>query len=67
MTTIATVIDALQSLVNNPVAAAMVSELRKLIKIYLTAPVTKATSERSFSTLRRVKTYLRSTVSNKIR
>lgn len=63
MTTIATVIDALQSLENNPVAAAMVSQLMKLIKIYLTVPVTTATAERSFSTLRRIKSYLRSTMS----
>ena len=43
-------------------AAAMVSELRNLINIYLTVQVTTATSERSFSTLRRIKTYLCSTV-----
>lgn len=62
VTSMATVVDALQSLKNNPVAAAMVSELIKLVNIYLTVPVTTATSERSFSTLRRIKTYLRSTM-----
>lgn len=32
-----------------------------LLKIFVTIPVTTATTERSFSTLRRLKTYLRST------
>ena len=31
--------------------------------MYLTVPVTTATAERSFSALRRIKTYLRSTMS----
>ena len=34
----------------------------KLIKIHFTVPVSTATAERSFSTLRRIKTYLRSTM-----
>jgi len=33
----------------------------KLLKILITLPVTTATSERSFSTLKRLKTYLRNT------
>ena len=41
----------------------MFSELDKLLKIYFTIPITTATSERSFSVLRRVKTYLCSTMS----
>ncbi|ELT96985.1 hypothetical protein CAPTEDRAFT_145680, partial [Capitella teleta] len=32
-------------------------------RIYMTLPVTSATAERSFSALRRLKTYLRSTMS----
>lgn len=36
--------------------------ISKLLKIIATLPVTTATPERSFSTLRRLKTYLRSTM-----
>ena len=39
------------------------SEIFTLIKIANTIPVTSATAERTFSTLRRVKSYLRSTMS----
>lgn len=35
--------------------------VRKLLKIFTTLPVTTSSSERSFSTLRRLKTYLRNT------
>ncbi|MGL5904177.1 MAG: DUF4371 domain-containing protein, partial [Cetobacterium sp.] len=38
----------------------MLPELTKLVKLALTVPVTSSTSERSFSGLRRLKTYLRS-------
>ena len=41
----------------------MFSEIFKLLRIVLTIPVTTATAERSFSTLRRLKTFLRSTMS----
>ena len=57
ITRMSTIKDALQCL--DTVAAAMVSEVRTLVKMYLTVPVTAATSERRFSTLRRLKTYLR--------
>uniref|UniRef100_A0A147BCI9 Putative tick transposon n=1 Tax=Ixodes ricinus TaxID=34613 RepID=A0A147BCI9_IXORI len=40
----------------------LLPEMAKLIKIALTIPVTSCTSERSFSCLRRLKTYLRSTM-----
>ena len=36
------------------------SELQKLIKLFMTIPVSTASAERSFSALRRLKTYLRS-------
>ena len=36
--------------------------LRKLLAIFATFPVTTASSERSFSTMRRLMTYLRSTM-----
>ena len=41
----------------------MFSEVHKLLKIFYTIPVTTSTAERSFSALRRLKTYLRSTMS----
>ena len=46
-----------------PMAREMFSEVDKLLQIYLTIPVTTATAERSFSALRRIKTYLRLTMS----
>ena len=49
-----TIKDALQVL--DPLAAAMMSTVRTLTKIYLMVPVTTAMSERSF--LRRLKMYL---------
>jgi len=41
----------------------MLNELNKLLKIILTVPVSSCTAERSFSALRRLKTFLRSTMS----
>ena len=38
------------------------SQLCKLLRLVLVMPATNATSERSFSALRRIKTYLRSTM-----
>lgn len=40
----------------------LLPELAKLFCVALTIPVTTSTAERSFSTLRRLKTYLRSTM-----
>ena len=40
----------------NPSAKSMCSEM----KLYMTVPVTTATAARTFSTMRRIKTYLRS-------
>ena len=45
------------------VAKKMLSEVDILLRIYFTIPVTTATAERSFSCLRRLKTWLRSTMS----
>ena len=57
----------LQTLCNvfneKPISKALLREVHILLKIYLTVPVTTATAERSFSVLRRVKTYLRSSIS----
>jgi hypothetical protein len=41
----------------------MLSEVLKLLKIFYTIPVTTSSAERTFSALRRLKTYLRSTMS----
>jgi hypothetical protein len=40
----------------------MIPEIVKLLKIVMTIPVSTCTAERSFSALRRIKTYLRSTM-----
>ena len=42
----------------------LVAELIKLVKLVLIMPATNAVSERSFSFLKRFKTYLRSTTTN---
>ena len=47
---------------DNRAIRAMLSEVRKLLQLYLTVPVTSSTSERSFSALRQIKTYLRNTM-----
>ena len=41
----------------------MLSEVHNLLRLYLTVPITSATSERTFSALRRILTYLRSSMS----
>ena len=40
----------------------MLSEVDKLLKLYYTFPVTTASSERSFFSLHRIKTFLRTTM-----
>ena len=40
----------------------MLTEVHKLLMLYFIFPVTTSTAERSFSTLRRIKTFLRSTM-----
>ncbi|CAF1563499.1 unnamed protein product, partial [Didymodactylos carnosus] len=44
------------------VGKAMFCEFSTLIRLYLTIPVTTATAERSFSVMNRIKTYLRSSM-----
>lgn len=46
----------------SPIYKGMLSEVDKVLRTYLTFPVTSATAERSFSALRRIKTFLRSTM-----
>lgn len=43
----------------------MFTEVHKLLTIYLTVPMTSATAERTFPSLRRLKNYLRSTMTQK--
>ena len=57
----------LQGIINHlrglsPSQRELLSEVYKLLKLILVLPATNAISERSFSALRRVKTYLRSTM-----
>jgi len=47
---------------NSTFGKSMFAEIHKLLTIYLTVPMTSATAERSFSTLRRVKDYTRTTM-----
>ena len=42
----------------------MLCEVDKLLQIYFTFPVTSATAERAFSSLRRIKTFLRSSMTH---
>lgn len=46
-----------------PVLKRLLTEVHKIIRLYLTIPVTTATAERTFSAIRRIKTYLRVTMS----
>ena len=59
VTTVRTICDMMN---NTAISKVMFSEVDKLLKIYLTVPMTTATAERTFSTMRRIKTYLRSTM-----
>lgn len=57
--------DVVMFLKANPEIGNLISEFKNLIKILLTIPSTSCTNERSFSSLRRLKTYLRSTMTQK--
>ena len=52
------------ALTDNNLVKGMFSEVDKLLRLYFTFPVTSATAERSFSSLRLIKTYLRSTMTS---
>ena len=43
----------------------MLPEVHKLLRLYLTIPLTTATSERTFSAVRHVLTYKRATITQK--
>lgn len=57
-----TVCDAMNS---NSAYKSMLSEVHKLLRLYLTVPLTSSTSERTFSAMKRLLTYLRSTMTEK--
>ena len=61
VTTIRTLCDVLNA---SPIVKNLVSEVHSLLILilYITIPVTSATAERTFSVLRRLKSYLRSTM-----
>lgn len=58
VTNLSTVCDMMK---NSSIGKVMFSEVHQLIRLYLTVPMTSSTAERTFSTLRRLKNYLRST------
>ena len=62
VTSIHTICDAMNS---NSVYKQMLSMVHCLLRLDMTVPITSATSERSFSALRRLLTYLRSSMSEK--
>ncbi|XP_022168292.1 zinc finger MYM-type protein 1-like [Myzus persicae] len=64
ITSISDIINHLRNEYSN-VKDSLFSEITKLIKLILTIPASAATAERSFSALRRLKTYLRSTMTQK--
>ena len=49
----------------NPSYKVILSEIHKLLRLYLTVPITSATSERTFSVLKRLLVYLRSSMTEK--
>lgn len=54
--------EVIQFLKNNLEIIKLIIEVFKLLRIVLTIPVSNSTCERSFSVLRRLKTYLRSSM-----
>lgn len=59
---VACLMDVVVFLAKNSSVASLLPHFTKLIRLVLTVPHTTCTAERSFSTLRRLKTYLRSTM-----
>ena len=59
---VTSVVDVLQK---NLQMKTMLPELLKFVRLLLTIPISTSTAERSFSSLRRLKNYLRSTMTQK--
>jgi len=51
--------------VDSPTTRLLMSEVNTLLRIYYTLPVTSATAERTFSAMRRLKNYMRATMTQK--
>ena len=62
VSSIRTICDAMNT---QSVYKEMFTETHKLLRLYLTVPITSSTSERAFSTLRRILTYMRSSMTEK--
>ena len=62
VTSMRTICDAMNA---QTVYKTMLSEVHKQLRLYLTVPITTATSERTFSALRHVLPYLKSTMTEK--
>ena len=62
VTSVRTVCDAMNT---NSAYKSMLPEVHKLLRLYLTVPLTSSTSERMFSAMKRLLTYLRSTMTEK--
>ena len=56
-----TIADTMQQ---SEICKGMLTEIDKILKIYFTIPVTSATAERYFSALRRIKTFLRTSMTH---
>jgi len=63
VTSVRTICEAMNT--QSRVYKTMLSEIHKLLRLYLTIPITSATSERTFSALKHVLTYLRSSMSER--
>lgn len=59
VTKVGTICDVLNE---QPGIQKLLTEVHKLIKVYYTIPVTTASAERTFSALKRIKTYLRNSM-----
>lgn len=59
VTSLRTIADAMNQ---SEIYKRMLGEIDKVLKLYFTFPVTSSTAERSFSSLRRLKSFLRSTM-----
>ena len=62
VTSIDTICEAMNS---NSIFKEMLPTVHQIIRLYMTVPITSATSERTFSALRHLLTYLRSSMTEK--
>ena len=62
VTLMSSVVDILNGI---PGTRRMFSEISKIVRVYLTVPMTSCTPERSFSAMRQIKSYTRSSMTQK--